>query len=167
MARILFLGVIVGLGSAAVWAVVAPSVPTVVADQGTATLPGESTTVFDAVMYFAGISVIAGIVLGVGAWLVVAARGPLAVVMLAATAGLGAWITASLGTLLAGLRSQDAVPLEDLTLVSVPPEMSLWQALLIQPMVAVFVYFIAAGMSDDPGLGVEARSQRRRDHVRA
>ncbi|WP_278313210.1 hypothetical protein [Lolliginicoccus levis] len=163
MARILLLGVILGLGAAAAWAVVAPSVPTLIAEEGTATLPGESTAVFDAVMYFAGITVIAGIVLGIGAWLVVAARGPLGVVMLAATAGLGAWITASVGTLLAGMRSEDAEAVGDLTLVSVPPEMGLWQALLIQPLVAVFVYFVAAGMSDDPGLGVEARSQRRRD----
>ncbi|MBD8506298.1 hypothetical protein HT102_07370 [Hoyosella sp. G463] len=167
MARILFLGVIVGLGAAAVWAVVAPSVPTLVAEQGMATVPGESTAVFDAVMYFAGITVIAGIVLGIGAWLVVAVRGPLAVVMLAASAGLGSWIAATVGTLLAGLRNQDPVPAGDLMMVSVPPEMSLWQALLIQPLVAVFVYFLAAGMSDDPGLGVEARSQRRRETVSA
>ncbi|GGC69464.1 DUF2567 domain-containing protein [Hoyosella rhizosphaerae] len=154
MLLILLLGAVVGLFAGAGWSLWAPSVPTLVTEQGQATMPGDSTLYFDSVAYFFVVSVIAGVVLGIAVWRMSAQRGPRAVVMLTASAGLGAWIAAQFGTFLVGFRAENAIVDDDIAIISLAPEMSLWNVLIVLPMVAVFVYFVAAGVSADPDLGV-------------
>ncbi|MBB3038760.1 DUF2567 domain-containing protein [Hoyosella altamirensis] len=154
MLVILAVCVVAGVVAAGVWALLAPPARYVITDQGQALLPGDNLHLFDSLAIFVGVTAVAGAICGAAVWVMRRRRGPAAVLMLVGGSGLGSGIAALLGGALAELRVPDPFDDSGVAIVSLPPEVTAWQALIFQPLVAVFVYFIAAGVSSDPDLGV-------------
>jgi len=94
----------------------------------------------------------AGILGAVAAWLVTRSRGPLVLLTLAAAALLGAVLTWRLGLLL-GTGYQQADLQEVGRIVQQPLTLRATAALVVEPIAAVVVYLLAAGFASRNDLG--------------
>ncbi|MCW4355561.1 DUF2567 domain-containing protein [Hoyosella sp. YIM 151337] len=153
MLVILAVCVVAGLTGAVTWGFLAPSARYVVTQEGQALLPGANLHLFDSLAIFIGITSIAGLVCGALVWSMRSRRGPLTVVMLVGASGLGSALAAIGGGLIAEWRVPDPTHDGAAMIVAIPAEMTVWQALIFQPLVAALVYFFAAGISPDADLG--------------
>lgn len=165
MLVILAVCVVAGIIGGAIWGLLAPPARYVVSDAGQALLPGDNLHLFDSLAMFIGITSVAGLVCGAIVWSMRSVRGPRAAVLLVGASGLGSAAAAILGGVIAEFAVADPVTEAGTMVVAVPAEMTLWPALIFQPLFAALVYFFAAGMSAYPDLGVSVRRPQRGELV--
>jgi hypothetical protein len=146
---------LLGLPLAWAWSRLAPAQLSVVqADGSLAALPPESQHRFDGLALFVLIGLAAGVLSGVGIWLLRQRRGPLALLALAVGSLIAAWLAMRTGVSFAEGRYADAVRAAGPTdVVSVAPRLESAWVLIAQPLAAALTYGVAAAINGLDDLG--------------
>lgn len=149
-----FVGVLIGLGQAVLWAAIAPHERWIAyPDRDPLSLPTESTHRFTAIGMFALISVVIGIVLAVAAWQIRFARSWQMLATAGAGVAGGSCLALWWGPVLAGGQLPVNVhPVGQAVMVSMPPSIS-WTLVLVAPLFLLLTYAFLASWHPDPNLG--------------
>ncbi|MFC7448898.1 DUF2567 domain-containing protein [Rhodococcus daqingensis] len=126
----------------------------VVADGRGASLTSESGHQFDAVALFLCAGLTVGVLTASAAWLWRSVRGPVVVAGLLIGSVAGAAAAAVVGLGVAGLRFPEVPDAVAGQIVPVSPGLGTAMVLILQPLVAAFVYLVLASMSPRDDLGV-------------
>lgn len=153
-ARVVVVSVVVSALAGVVWGFLAPAehLLVVVENQGAA-LTGESAHQFDSVAIFVGIAALLGLVAAVGCWQWRSLRGPTLFAGLLIGAAAGTAAMAGVGELVAQLRYPRPESAAVNTIVAVAPGIGTLLVLIVQPLVASFVFLAVASVNPLDDLG--------------
>ncbi|TLF81109.1 DUF2567 domain-containing protein [Nocardia cyriacigeorgica] len=146
--------IVANLLGALVWALLAPAEQLLVVQPGRgAALTGESAHRFDAVAIFVCVGAVIGVCSAVGAWRWRRMRGPIAFAGLLFGSLAGGWLMALLGQYLADANHPRPTDPPVGQIVTLPPEVGTWLALVPQPLIASLVVLFLAALSSSEDLG--------------
>ncbi|MBP1159167.1 hypothetical protein ABIC28_004423 [Rhodococcus sp. PvR044] len=141
------------------WGLLVPAQHFLVISGGrAASLTSESGHQFDAVALFLCAGLTVGVLSASAAWLWRSVRGPVVLIGLLIGSAVGAATTAVVGLGVAGLRFPDLPDAIEGQIVPVSPGLGTAMVLILQPLVAAFVYLVLASMSPRDDLGVAPAS---------
>jgi hypothetical protein len=152
---VLSLVALLGLPLAWLWSRLAPAQLSLVQSDGTLTpLPTESQHRFDDLAVFMLLGAVAGLLTGAAVWLLRQRRGPLTLVAVAAGSLVAAWLAMRTGVSFAEGRYSDAIAqAKPDAVVAVAPRLESTWAIIVQPLVAVLAYGVAAAANGMEDLG--------------
>ncbi len=145
---------LLGLPLAWIWSRLAPAQLSLVQPDGALTaLPAESQHRFDGLALFVLVGLAAGVLAGLGVWLLRQRRGPLALVGLAAGSLIAAWLAMRTGISFAEGRYADAIRAAGpSSVVSASPRLESMWVIVAQPLAAVLTYGVAAATNGQDDL---------------
>lgn len=160
------LSLVVSALAGVVWGLIAPGQHLYVEDsQHVLGMDLDSNNVFVAIALFVFITALAGVLCGALAWAWRSTRGP-EMALAVTVAGLGgAWLASGIGGLVASARldwpGDGALAGMVEQVVTRPPSIDLWVALIGQALAAGLVYLVAAMLHPDSELaaGSDGRAQ--------
>ncbi|WP_280236194.1 DUF2567 domain-containing protein [Nocardia cyriacigeorgica] len=141
------------LGAVA-WGLLAPAEQLLVVQPGRgAALTGESAHQFDAVAIFVCTGAVIGVLSAAGAWRWRRMRGPIPYAGLLFGSIAGGWAMVRLGEYLAEANHPRPADPPVGQIVTLPPEVGTWLALVPQPLIASLVVLFLAALSTSEDLG--------------
>ncbi|HEY0637484.1 MAG TPA: DUF2567 domain-containing protein [Pseudonocardiaceae bacterium] len=146
---------LLGLPLAWVWSRLAPPQRSLVQEGGAlAALPPESQHRFDDLAIFLLLGLAAGVLCGVGVWMLRQRRGPLALLGLTAGSLVAAWLAMRTGVSFADGRFAEAVRVAAPgSVVAVAPRLESGWVVVAQPLAAALTYGVAAAVNGLDDLG--------------
>ena len=114
-------------------------------------IPDESEAQIAGDGRFVVLTILAGLLFGVFAWMLRRVRGPLTIAVLAAGSLLGSVLAMAIGRWLSGSTAAPAVNTAFHPKLALHASSALW----LQALAAVLVYTSLAGLSGDPALGTQ------------
>ncbi|WP_243659228.1 DUF2567 domain-containing protein [Tamaricihabitans halophyticus] len=144
---------LIGIPLGWLWSEIAPAQQLQVVEGGTVPLPAETYHRFDGLVIFVLLGLVAGLLTGIGVWLLRERRGP--VIMLAAVLGstLSGWLALQIGGSFAQSAYEITGTPEIGDVLAKAPEIESALVLIAQPLTTVLAYGLLAAWNGMDDLG--------------